>query len=174
MTLQRRLTIYGGAMALLLLLGATWSVQGWLQARDEAKHAAQTMADVERLAEQIRELRTRPEVAAAEGTGRQRLGERIEYAAEHARLSQSIVETRNTREPVRITDTPYARVHTDIGLRPASLPDIVSFLYHLTDNPGLRVTELRLRTPPGDTPPQHWEARATLTYLLYAPQPEQR
>lgn len=172
MTPQRRLAIYGGAIALLLLLGGLWSVQGMLEARGEARRAARSLADVEVLAEQVRELRTRPEVAAAEGTGRQRLGERIQYAAEQSRLTQNVVETRNTREPRRITDTPYAKVHTDIGLRPAPLPDVVAFLYHLTDKPGLRVTALHLRTPTGDAPSNHWETRATLTYLLYAPQPE--
>ncbi|MFW5682976.1 MAG: hypothetical protein ACOC1G_08225 [Phycisphaeraceae bacterium] len=172
MTLQRRLTIYGTAIALLLVLGTLWSMQSMLDARKEAHRAAQTLADVEILAQQVRELRTRPEVAAAEGTGRQLLGQRIQYAAENSRLNQSVVETRNTRDPRRIPDTPYARVHTDIGLRHAPLPDVVAFLYHLTDSPGLRVTELHLRTPPGDVPPNHWDTRATLTYLLYAPQPD--
>lgn len=173
MTLHQRLALYAGVIALMLLLAAGWSVQQMLDARSEARYAAQTLADVELLAEQIRELRTRPEVAAAEGTGRQRLGQRIQYAAEQSRLSQSVVESRNTREPRRIDQTPYARVNTDVRLRTAPLADILAFLYHLTDNPGLRVTDLHLRTPPGDPPADHWQTRATLTHLLYAPESDE-
>jgi len=50
-----------------------------------------------------------------------------------------------------------------------SLKQVATFLYALTDGSGLRVQELRLRSPHGDVAPDVWDAETTVTYLMYAP-----
>jgi len=169
MTAQQRVMAYAGIITTFLLIGAVWSFADMLAARRDAHRAAEDLAHVRALATDIRELRREPAVAAAEVLGTQRLGEQIESAARQANFPTPPRGV-SPQSPRRVGDTPYLRQPTEIDFQGVSLPGILPFFYYLTEDSGLDVSALRLRTPPGRDDTRLWDVQATLTYLIYAPQ----
>lgn len=165
----RRVVALSGVVAALAVAFAGMSVLDLVAARGEAKRAAEDLADVRAIARQIERLRAEPTVASAQAMETQRLGERIDAAANRARLDRSRLEGVFPQSPRRVGQTPYRRVPTDLALRGVELTRLTELLYHLTDDTGLRATALRLRPPPGDGPSTRWDADATVTYLVYQP-----
>ncbi|MGB0768874.1 MAG: hypothetical protein ACPGYV_14330 [Phycisphaeraceae bacterium] len=47
-------------------------------------------------------------------------------------------------------------------------------LYHLTEDSPYTAEAIQLRTPPGETAGNRWDADVTLTYLIYSPQSSAR
>ncbi len=169
MSPQKRQAVLVGVMLAMLAIAAAWSTTEMLAARELARRSAADLAACERIAADIRRLRQGPKVASAEAMGVQELGKRIEAASRTAGLSTSALVGVYPQGPRRVGDTPYLRKPTSLSFRNVPLPQLASFLYHLSDGSGLNVRDLRLRTPRGEGGGDLWDAEATLTYLIYSP-----
>ena len=171
MTSQKRLAILVGIMIAMLVVAATWSV-GWMRdRRRDALATARDLADCRRLRDQIASLRTQPKVAATEAIAGQELGERIAEAARKADLPQGPPRDVFPEAAQPVGDSPYLVKPTRLTVRGATLPQLATFLYHLADDSGLEVRELRLSRPHGQDTGKTWHAAATVTDLIYEPPP---
>lgn len=161
-------------MLVLLALVAGWSVNRMRTARYQAQREARYLAECEAYAKRIKTLRDKPAVASAQKLKEQKLGPFMSEAWRKAGLPGSPPETVSPKAARRIGDSPYKRKPTAIPMRRIALPDLTSFLYHLTDGTGLRVRELRLTAPDRDSHNNRWDAQVTVTYLVHEPRDESR
>jgi len=174
----RRKGILIGVMVAMFTIAALWNANWMFRQRALAQRASVDLAESQQLAAAIASLREQPAVASDEVMGVQALGTKIVAASQRARLNigeddQAVSEFIYPQPPRRMGDSPYMIKPTALTLREISLEQLVTFLYHLTDEAGLSVRDLRLRTPHSATSEHLWDAEATLTYLIYTP-PESR
>ena len=166
---DRRRAILIGLLLVGLALAAGWSWSQMRARRVRAERAAATLADCRRLAADIESLKDGPKVAASDGFGVEKLGQRIEQARSQARLGRGSLEGVYPQSSRRIGATPYRRKPISLTLRRLTLRQLVVFLHELTEPPGLHLRELRLSTPRSEGGEGKWDAEATVTYLLYEP-----
>lgn len=171
MTPQKRRAIMMGVMVVMLIIAAAWNINWLVQRRSAAHAAAADLAQCRRIVQDIAALRTQPAVASTDDTvvQEQALAQRIRDASVQAQLSGPWLQGVDHRPARRVGDTPYLRKPAVIVMRGVSLRQLATLLYHLTDGSELNVSDLRLRTPPGDLVGGTWNAEATLTYLIYSP-----
>jgi len=174
MNLSKRLVVWTCVFLLLLLAVAAFSFDWMLQQRTAAQYAAQDLSQCHVYAAQINELKNEPHVAAAQEIGIQELGARIEAASKAAALGQNALESVYPQAASRLGNTPYVVKPTALSLRGTTLSQLTAFLYHLSNDSGLTVRELRLRTPRGSENANVWDAEATLTYLIFSPPDSRR
>jgi hypothetical protein len=155
-------------MFVLLAGAAGWSANWMAAQRAVARSAARDLAECKRLAEQIRELRRKPNVASSEALGDQELGKRIAEASRQARFDSVPADVLHPA-PRRVGDSPYLRKPTVLRLDKVALPQLVVFLYQVTEESSLNVRSLKLTAPRGEANARVWDARVTLTYLIYEP-----
>ena len=160
-----------GPLALgVLAVVAVASGTKMLGARDEARYQAEDLGRARALVEAIEQLRGEPTVASAEeSSGIRNLGERIGHASQQAAFDGPVLKRVDPQRAIRLGDTPYMVKPTLLVLRGVTLPQLTTFLYDLTDDSGLRVRDLRLRTPHGNAPEDRWDVDATVTYLIHSP-----
>ncbi len=158
-------------LLVVLLAGAAWWNYSWMTSqRRQAQTMAQDLAVCLQAAEDIERLRAQPRVASVRDMGVQELGQRIEQAMQQAQLPSATLESVAPQSSRRVGDTPYVHKPTALSLRGATLTQLVTMLYHLTNDTGLSVRDLRLRTSRSGTDEQpKWDAQVTVVYLLYAP-----
>ncbi|MFO8014764.1 MAG: hypothetical protein R6X20_15830 [Phycisphaerae bacterium] len=164
-----RQLVLAGVMVVLLAGGAAKGLHYMMTQRGRARQAADALASCRDLARDIRALRDKPAVASAEAMGIQELGRRIETACRQAGFEGAALEGVFPQSARRVGESPYLLKPTALALRGVTLPQLVTFLHHLTNGSGLDVRDIRLQTPHGDAPPSVWDAEATVTYLMYAP-----
>ena len=164
-----RQLVLTGMMVVLLAGAAAWGVRWTVEQRGRARTAAGDLDRCRELADAIRALRDKPAVASAEAMGIQELGRRIEAACRQAGFQSAALEGVFPQSARRAGESPYLVKPTALALRGVTLPQVVTFLYHLTNGSGLSVRDVRLQTPRGDAPQSVWDAEATVTYLMYAP-----
>jgi hypothetical protein len=169
MTPKKRKAFVGGTLAAVLIVVAAWNVRWMTRQRAQARHAAADLAACEKLAGRIRALRRKPMAARTADLSVMELGKRIEAASRHATLEGPWLEGVYPQSARRLGDSPYMLKPTVLALRGVTLVQLATFLYHLTGDAGLRVRDLRARTPHGDVPDEVWNAEATVTYVVYAP-----
>ncbi len=169
MSQQKRQAVLVGIMLVLLAAAAVWSY-GWMRdQRQGARLAREELIECRRLVREIEALKAKPAMASAEAMGIQKLGRRIESASRQANFEGAPLEGVFPQSARRVADSPYLRKPTALALRGVTFRQFVTFVYHLTDQSGLSVRDLRLRTPHGDGPRHLWDAEATVTYLIYEP-----
>jgi hypothetical protein len=166
--MKKRHAIRIGAV-LALALAALWSY-GWsVGQRDAARGAAEDLTACEEFAGSIREMQGATAVAASRDMGVQEFGARIETASQQAGLSGASLLRVDSQAARRIGKGPYLRKPTVLSLREITLPQLTTFLYHLTEKSTLRVRDLHIWSPRRETNRKTWDASVTLTYLIYAP-----
>lgn len=164
-----RQLVLASVMVVLLAAAATWGTHWMMGQRNRARAASDDLTRCRDLARDIRVLRDKPAVASAEAMGIKELGRRIEAACSQAGFEGAALEGVFPQSARRLGDSPYLVKPTALALRGVTLPQLVTFLHHLTGGSGLSVRDVRLQTPHGDAPPTAWDAEATVTYLMYAP-----
>jgi hypothetical protein len=170
MTPTKRWFIGVGVLTGLLLLTALWSVSWMLAQRAEAQHAAADLQATSTLAAQITGLKAEPKIAAAdEARGIQQLDPKIELALKAAGLPRRpTIDGIFPQAAREVGDLPYQVKPTAVSIRRVSLGQLAKFLYYLSDDTGLNVRDLRMRTArSGDA--RQWDAEVVLTYLIYVP-----
>ena len=99
----------------------------------------------------------------------QELGQQIDAAAKQAQLNLASLARVDPQPVQRVGNLPYVQKSTSLVFRKVELRSLSSFLYNLTNSPGMTVRQLRLRVPLGDVAPTLWDVDATITCLIYAP-----
>jgi len=156
-------------MVVMLLIAAIWNVDWMLDQRARAQFASRDLAACRQHSRVIESLRRKPTVASDKAVGIQELGERIGAALKRAKLSPSALEGVFPQKARRVGDSPYMKKPTSLSLRNVSLEQLGTFLYHLTEDPGFSISDLRLRSPRSYAGNGTWNAEAVLTYLIYDP-----
>lgn len=169
MTPSRRLAIAVGLMLVMLAGAVAWIGSWMLERRQLARDAGDDLATCRRLVTEIESLRQKPTLAVTEGTDVRELGEKIQAASLQAGLAETSIQGVLPQLPRQVGESHYAQKPTALTLRSVSLPQLAAFLYHLTDEPGLTVRDLRVRSPQGDTAQGAWDAEVTVMYLVYSP-----
>ncbi len=169
MTPQKRRAILIGVMVAMIFAAAIWNVRWMMRRRRSANSAAGEHAACKEIKRQIELLRDRPAVASTEALASQELGEKIAQAARKARLSNGPPRDVFPQAGRPVGDTPYLIKPTLLTLREVSLQQLVAFLYHLTQDSGLNVRDLRIWIPHGREVKNVWSSEVTITYLIYKP-----
>lgn len=170
MSPARRERILVVVMLAMLAMAAAWSFTAMLGHRADAERAAGELVACEKLARRMDALRDKPAVASGTDVGVRELGTRIDVASGKAKLGREALRSVEPRSARPMGETPYLLKPTQLNLEGVTLPQLASFLYHLTSEPGLVVRDLRIRAPRGDAEGNGWNADATLTWLIYSPQ----
>ncbi|MFP4139700.1 MAG: hypothetical protein ACOCZU_06160 [Planctomycetota bacterium] len=170
MSPRKRQRILVGIMLAMLAVAALWSLSYLFEQRADAERAAGELSACRVLARRMTALRDKPAVASAKDVGVRELGTRIDAASAKARLGRQALRSVDPGSPRAMDDTPYLLKPTTLELQGVTLPQLTSFLYHLTSEPGLVVRDLRIRNPRRDSEGADWNAEATLTWLIYSPQ----
>jgi len=158
-------------MLVLLVLGVVWSALEALDQRARAQRAADQLAVSKVLAQQIRQLREKPEVATGGEIGPRQLGRKISLAADTAGIPAGAIQGVTPRPARRLGKSQYMEKPTTLKLQGVSLGQMAMFLYHISSDSSLSVRDLRLegrRSSPGQTD-RLWNGQATITYLIYSP-----
>ncbi len=166
---QKRQAILIGVMLALLAAAAAWNVLWMREQRARARVASVDLAECRRLGRAITALRDAARVAPTEALGVQALGDRIEAASRQARLVGPALAGVFPQSARRVGDSPYMQKPTALALRGVTLQQAATFLFHLSEDSGLSVRDLRLQAPHGEEGTGAWDVDATVTYLLYAP-----
>ena len=167
---DRKALFTAGGTAACLLVVTLWFSGYLADSRATAQAAIDDARQCARFVADIRNLRHQPSLAESQELQLQELTQRIESAAKQSRISlDSLV--RIWPEPAkRVGDMPYKRKPTQVLFHRVTLPDLVGFLQHLSNqDAGPRVTRIRLTAPRGQEMGDQWSAEVTLTYLIYAP-----
>ncbi len=137
--------------------------------RTQASRAVADARFCERLVQAIADETDKRQVASNEQTGIQSLGRHIQIASQQASLPGTALQGIYPQSSRRLADSAYMIKPTVLSLRRLSLGQLTVFLYHLTAESGLRVRDLRLRSPRNGSNDEVWDVDATVTYLIYAP-----
>ena len=174
MSPTRRSAMLYAALLAVLAMGAGWSVMHMADERAGAVRAVEELADCKALADEIERGRLAVVGAASRDLGDRELGQRIKAASAKAALPDGAMVSVALQKARRVGDTAYMEKPVELSLRRVSLPQLTMFLYHLTAGSELTVREMRIRSPRGQDDENRWDAEATLTYLVYAPQTTRR
>jgi hypothetical protein len=164
-------------MGSVIVLAALAAINAAVWAAAQRTGASLAIADAqacERLVQTITTDRRERQVASSEKTGIQALGRHIQLAAQQADLPDTALQGIYPQSGRRMADSPYMVKPTVLSLRRVNLGQIAVFLYHLTAESGLRVRDLRLRSPRDESTEEVWHVEATVTYLIYAPATTER
>jgi hypothetical protein len=93
----------------------------------------------------------------------------IADALRRAGLPDGATQRIKSGEPRQLGRTAYQQVRTRLVLPNVPLSQLATFLHHLTQDPRLKIRDLRLRMPHGQPDGNNWDADAVLTYLIYSP-----
>jgi hypothetical protein len=168
MKLPSRKTLEVALMLALLAGAAAWGLGWMLDRRQAAGDAGDDLATCQRLASEIGSVRQKPTVVAG-SAGVRELGEQIQAASRQANLGPDAIQGVFPQPSRRVGESVYVHKPTALALRSISLPQLAVFLYNLSSQPGLTVSDLRLRSPHGASADSAWDADVTVTYLVYAP-----
>lgn len=158
-----------GLLGADLWLGrATW--QHW----EQSQAAESQIAELERTARQILELRDRPIKVETDLRTSDALARLVEEGAKQVGLKSEQIVQIDPGDPRRVAETEYLEQRTEVELREATLRQIVEFTIALEKTgKSLTVPQLSLRVPPGQetaTGPQElWNAQLLLTSRIYEP-----
>ncbi|MCA9077768.1 MAG: hypothetical protein KDA93_22265 [Planctomycetaceae bacterium] len=154
-----------------------WTAWQWKQSRDELRFATEQWREVDTLARKIEELRDAP--AKYEETLRtnEALAELVENSARLTKLPTDRIVQIAPSEPRRVGDSPYKEQLTELELREITLQQLVELtLAILQADPGVSVSTLSLRVPPGnreaaadEQTDEFWNVQLHLTSQFYAP-----
>ncbi|MEX2672297.1 MAG: hypothetical protein WD294_09335 [Phycisphaeraceae bacterium] len=166
----RKHALLYGMLLVMLAVAAVWNFTAMTEQRALAHAQAEDLLVCATLADQIKTLRTGPGVASSEAKNVQELGQRIEAASQQAGLSGELVGVA-WQNASRIGETDYVRKPVRLSLRGVSLPQMTTFLHHVTNASAVAVRDLRIsgRNDASET----WQAEAALTSLVYQPLPEE-
>ncbi len=169
MSQEKRQAILIGIMMAMLTIAAVWNVNWMMRQRRSAIYAANNLAACEALRDQIKSLRDKPAVASTEALASQELGKRLAAAAERSKLPGGPPKDVFPQSERSVEDSPYLIKPTLLTLRQVPLEKLATFLYYLSEDAGLKVRDLSLRSPRGEKAKDVWNAEATITYLIYKP-----
>jgi hypothetical protein len=164
-----------GLAALIVSLVAinlwAWSVLAQQrQTADIAQRDAQTCQD---LALRIKRLKDKPMVAGSHEIELTELSKRIEQSAINSQIPTSALVRISPESARRAGDSLYLEKPTTVLLEGVGLRELARFLYAMSNGPAaMDVQSLRLTAPREQENGDQWTAEVTLSYLIYAPKPE--
>lgn len=156
----------------VLLIAAAWSVMGMLDKRESARKSAVELADCQQIVDNIRELREKDSLVQSDGSEDEQerdLAQRVNDAATKVQLVGNWLQGIDHKRPTRVGDTPYMRKPAILLTRGLTLSQLAALVHELTYDSPLTAYDLKLRTPPGASEGNRWDADVTLTYLIYSP-----
>lgn len=154
-----------------------WAAWQWQQSRDELGFATDQWREVEALAGKIEELRDAPARYEETLRSNEALAELVEDSARLTKLPTDRIVQISPSEPRRVGDSPYKEQLTELELREITLRQLVELtLAILQADPGVSVSTLSLRVPPGNREAtadgqadEFWNVQLHLTSQFYAP-----
>lgn len=169
---HRSLTLLA-LLAVLLLVFTAWNYSRLADHRSMAFAAVEETRDCHRLAAQINSLQSQPAQAGSAELQVTELTRGIEQSANQAQIQLDHLIRIWPQPAARINDSPYKAKSTQVLLKGVSLPQVVRFLHALeTQDAGPRTTRLRLKAPDNQDAVGTWTVEATLTHVIYAPNPQ--
>ena len=172
MTAARRQSLLVGVMLLMLGIAAVWSCGRTREQRDIAALAAADLTTCRSLAAAIDRLREQPAVASSGALGVQEMAMLVERASKQARLTADALEGIFPQAEQRLGNSAYLEKPTLLAIRRVTLEQLVRLLHTLTNETGLTVQSLRVRTPTQAEEADGrrlWDVEATVSYLIYSP-----
>ena len=166
---QKRQILLVSVMLGMLAIAAMWSLSRASEQASNAQYAMDDLTECQRLADSIAAFRSKPTIASAKVKEDYEMGARIDDASKKANLPPDSLQGLFPQSARRRGRSSYLEKPTSLALRDVSLPQLATFLHHLSDNTGLTVRDVRIRTPHGSESGNRWDAEATVTYLIYQP-----
>ena len=154
----------------LLVLLTSWSYLRMASQRHGAHRSARDLTDCLELASQIDAMEQQPRQAHEGVLAHTDLTRKIERAAGVANIDSSSLTRIDASPPRRLAKLPYEERPTRVTLSEVSLTQLVTALHRLSSQAeGLWVKDIHLWAPRGEEVEGHWNAEATLSYLIYTP-----
>lgn len=168
--MRRRPLILFATMCALLVMVAVYGFLRMAALRDQAKAAAEDLGECRRMAERIRALSRRPQVAAEQERLSAETSRLIEEAAKSAGIPSGAILRITPGTPQRVADSAYKESPTRVLLKDVTLEQLVKLLHAVASDPdGLYPKSLRIAAPRKDDTGALWTAEIEVTYLIYAP-----
>lgn len=163
----------------LLFLGVGFSAYRLRHASQSLIVAADNLKDCRALASKIRELQEQPSRAQLTPESASQISQRVQAAAEAARLPSSIIAAIDPQSPTTLAQSNYRVQTTRIAFNALTLPQLVTILATLDGaGDGLVVNFIDLApskasssilpTPQGN-PPEQWLPSASVSGLIFEP-----
>jgi hypothetical protein len=162
-------------VALSLLSGVVlvWSIFQLRAAHRQLNITRGATGECRSIGRSIGEIAARPEVAALVAESPQELIRRIASSLDEAGIGRESLLAVTPAEVMRIVSTDYQQRLTEVELKGVSLPMLASFYDALGSGDGLYLNDLLLipALPPGTASEgqEVWDARLTLTQIIYSP-----
>jgi hypothetical protein len=158
--------VIGTALIIACLASASYYRSSYMA----AKTAHEGLAEMERLLEEIDRIRRAPRIASLEVESPDRIAAKVSFAANNAELPALCIQSVEPQLPVRLDQSDYQLRATAIVLQNASLAQIAKFAIGLEDrDSGSVVRDLTLRRSTITSAQEHWDARLTLTQMIFSP-----
>ena len=162
---------------LILLLACVLAAFGcWLQWRSldsmqSTVHAQATALNrMSTDAAHIASLQATPRRASERSRRNEEFLAQVDAALAKSGLDRACWQDSLPQAPRRESNSPYVRHTTQLFLEAVNLEPFITFLWNLLHNDAtLSLTALQLSAPRTDSKDDHWNAKASFTYVIYAP-----
>ncbi|MEM6979624.1 MAG: hypothetical protein AAF539_08125 [Planctomycetota bacterium] len=170
------LTITVLIVAVFLVL--VFSAGRWSRASRASQNALQDLRDVRQLTDEIKRIGDQPRIASLDIEPPDRITRRVQAAAAEADIADDSILRVDPQSVIRIGQTRYQIRPTLIVIDDVSLSEITHFAKALADEKnGMTVRDLTItsrapvrgRTQAVNAAGERWDARLTLTQMIYSP-----
>ena len=155
------------------LLFSVTAIQQYFSTRTQLEDERQNLVECRSIAEQLGTLATRPKLASIESSASDTGATRINAAIRDAGIASTSLRAVSPSPTIRLGATDYQQRETTIDFAKVTLMQIVLFEQSLDAGLGLTLSESTLSVPEdtslGSTVEELWDARLTLTQIIYSP-----
>jgi len=166
-----RVSLYAAIFAVFTVILFSWN--HFQSAKDQVDNAMENLTECRRLTSELDRFRDAPRVASLEIEPPDRIAARVTSAAANAMLSPTAIYSVDPQSPARVARSAYQIRATQIVLQDASLSQIANFVSGLEDSEsGMIVRDIALTasSPTSESNREPWNARLTLTQMIFSPQ----
>ena len=171
---SRDVWIWGGLLAVTVIVVLTCAGD-LLSARHELEQSVSDLTQCRSYARNIRDLNQRPRLASTGPDLPEQTLRRVSQSMQNAGIAPSALVSVSPSEPIRIAGSQYQRRSTELTLRRITLSQLADLADLITvdeDGSVLRDVVLTESTEPAENAGikrEEWDARLTLTQLIYSP-----
>ncbi|MEM7475740.1 MAG: hypothetical protein AAF483_12175 [Planctomycetota bacterium] len=160
------------ALLLTSLVVFLWCLSEYRAARRNLSVAAENLEECQDLGAKIAAWNTRPLVASLDATSSQELTQQITACVRQANIPARALKSISPMDSVRLGNTDYKQRQTQVRIDGIELGRLSGFQSALNEREGLYLRDLILTPGEGTNASiatEVWDARLTLTQLIYSP-----
>jgi hypothetical protein len=147
--------------------------QQYFISRNALEEERRSLSECRTIAQQLKQLATRPRLASVESATSESGAKQINVAIANAGIASTSVRSVSPSPAMRLGGSDYQQRETTVNLANVSLMQIVVFEQGLNAGLGVTLSKLALSIPENassvSTQTELWDASLTLTQIIYSP-----